>query len=98
MIDGTPVHAVEMKGVSKSFGGVKALIDVDLQVEKGEIHALLGGNGAGKSTILKVLNGVHVPDSGTILVDGKPLSEISPEASRRAGIAMIFQEMSLIPT
>ncbi|CDX35843.1 fused methyl-galactoside transporter subunits of ABC superfamily: ATP-binding components [Mesorhizobium plurifarium] len=98
MIDGTPVHAVEMKGVSKSFGGVKALVDVDLQVEKGEIHALLGGNGAGKSTILKVLNGVHAPDSGTILVDGKPLSEISPEASRRAGIAMIFQEMSLIPT
>ncbi|WP_224646840.1 MULTISPECIES: sugar ABC transporter ATP-binding protein [unclassified Mesorhizobium] len=93
-----PVHAVEMKGVTKSFGGVKALVDVDLRVEKGEIHALLGGNGAGKSTILKVLNGVHVPDTGTILVDGKPLAEISPEASRRAGIAMIFQEMSLIPT
>ncbi|MBZ9985939.1 sugar ABC transporter ATP-binding protein [Mesorhizobium sp. BH1-1-5] len=98
MTAATPVHAVEMKGVSKSFGGVKALIDVDLQVEKGEIHALLGGNGAGKSTILKVLNGVHVPDAGTVLVDGKPLTEISPEASRRAGIAMIFQEMSLIPT
>ncbi|MEZ2330137.1 sugar ABC transporter ATP-binding protein [Mesorhizobium sp. RCC_202] len=98
MTEATPVHAAEMKGVSKSFGGVKALVDVDLQIEKGEIHALLGGNGAGKSTILKVLNGVHVPDSGTILVDGKPIGEISPEASRRAGIAMIFQEMSLIPT
>jgi len=91
-------HAVEMRGVSKHFGGVKALIDVDFQVEKCEIHALLGGNGAGKSTILKVLNGVHVPDSGTILVDGQPLAEVSPEAARRAGIAMIFQEMSLIPT
>lgn len=94
----TAAHAVEMRGVSKHFGGVKALIDVDFQVEKGEIHALLGGNGAGKSTILKVLNGVHVPDSGTIVVDGQPLTEVSPEASRRAGIAMIFQEMSLIPT
>jgi len=92
------VHAVAMKGVSKSFGGVKALIDVDLEVEKGEIHALLGGNGAGKSTILKVLNGVHILDAGTIAVDGAPLTEISPEASRRAGIAMIYQEMSLIPT
>ena len=91
-------HAVEMRGVSKHFGGVKALIDVDFQVEKGEIHALLGGNGAGKSTILKVLNGVHVPDSGTIVIDGQPLTEVSPEAARRAGIAMIFQEMSLIPT
>jgi ribose transport system ATP-binding protein len=98
MTAATPVHAVEMRGVSKHFGGVKALIDVDFQVEKGEIHALLGGNGAGKSTILKVLNGVHVPDSGTILVDGQPLAEVSPEAARRAGIAMIFQEMSLIPT
>lgn len=94
----TPVHAVEMRGVTKSFGGVKALIDVDFVVEKGEIHALLGGNGAGKSTILKVLNGVHVPDSGTIAIDGQPMTEISPEAARRAGIAMIFQEMSLIPT
>jgi ribose transport system ATP-binding protein len=87
-----------MQGVSKTFGGIKALIDVDLDVERGEIHALLGGNGAGKSTILKILNGVHVPDSGRITVDGVALTEISPEASRRAGIAMIYQEMSLIPT
>jgi ribose transport system ATP-binding protein len=94
----TPVHAVAMRGVSKSFGGVKALVDVDLEVDKGEIHALLGGNGAGKSTILKILNGVHVPDAGAIEVDGAPLTEHTPEAARRAGIAMIFQEMSLIPT
>jgi ribose transport system ATP-binding protein len=93
-----PVHVVAMRGVSKSFGGVQALVDVDLEVEKGEIHALLGGNGAGKSTILKVLNGVHVPDAGAIEVDGVPLTEHTPEAARRAGIAMIFQEMSLIPT
>ena len=93
-----PAPAVAMKGVSKSFGGIRALVDVDFEVANGEIHALLGGNGAGKSTILKILNGVHVPDSGTIAVDGIVLAEISPEASRRAGIAMIYQEMSLIPT
>ncbi|MCT9000595.1 sugar ABC transporter ATP-binding protein [Chelativorans intermedius] len=94
----TTAHAVAMRGVSKSFGGVKALVDVDFAVDKGEVHALLGGNGAGKSTILKILNGVHVPDAGTIEVDGVPLAEHTPEAARRAGIAMIFQEMSLIPT
>ncbi|MGH8832230.1 MAG: ATP-binding cassette domain-containing protein [Polaromonas sp.] len=90
--------AVRMAGVTKAFGGVSALAGVDLNVRRGEVHALLGGNGAGKSTILKILNGVHVPDAGTIEVGGVPLTEHSPEASRRAGIAMIFQEMSLVPT
>jgi ribose transport system ATP-binding protein len=93
-----PAPAVAMRGISKSFGGVQALIDVDFDVGKGEIHALLGGNGAGKSTMLKILNGVHVPDAGTIEVDGVRLAEHTPEAARRAGIAMIFQEMSLVPT
>ncbi|TCD13516.1 sugar ABC transporter ATP-binding protein [Oricola cellulosilytica] len=92
------IHAVDMRGISKHFGGVKALIDVDFQVGAGEIHALLGGNGAGKSTILKVLNGVHVPNAGSIEICGKTITEMSPEASRKAGVAMIFQEMSLIPT
>ena len=87
-----------MTGISKSFGGVRALDDVDFEVLPGEVHALLGGNGAGKSTILKVLNGVHTPDAGTIEVAGKPLTSHTPEASRAAGIAMNFQEMSLIPT
>ena len=90
--------AVVMKGISKAFGGVKALDNVDFAVLPGEIHALLGGNGAGKSTILKVLNGVHCPDAGTIAVGGVALTTHTPEASRAAGIAMNFQEMSLIPT
>ena len=91
-------YAVRMTGVSKQFGGVRALDDVSFDVEKGEIHALLGENGAGKSTILKILNGVHTPTTGSIEVVGVPLTEHSPDASRRAGIGMIFQEMSLIST
>lgn len=90
--------AVRMVGISKSFGGIRALDQVDFEVSRGEIHALLGGNGAGKSTILKVLNGVHRPDAGQIFVAGQPLTAHTPEASKAAGIAMNFQEMSLIPT
>jgi ribose transport system ATP-binding protein len=90
--------AVRMTGISKTFGGVRALDDVSFEVMPGEVHALLGGNGAGKSTILKVLNGVHRPDKGTIEVGGMTLSTHSPEASRAAGIAMNYQEMSLVPT
>jgi ribose transport system ATP-binding protein len=94
----TPAPAVRMTGISKSFGGVRALDSVDFEVLAGEVHALLGGNGAGKSTILKVLNGVHVPDTGEILVNGKPLASHTPEGARAAGIAMNFQELSLVPT
>ena len=90
--------AVRMTGISKSFGGIRALDSVDFEVFAGEVHALLGGNGAGKSTILKVLNGVHVPEEGKIVVGGNRLAAHSPEAARAAGIAMNFQEMSLIPT
>ena len=91
-------NAVRMTGISKSFGGIRALDSVDFEVRAGEVHALLGGNGAGKSTILKVLNGVHVPDQGEIEVGGQRLAAHTPEAARAAGIAMNFQEMSLIPT
>ena len=91
-------NAVVMTGIAKSFGGVAALEHVDFSVRKGEIHALLGGNGAGKSTILKMLSGVHKPDKGEIYIGGVKLEEHTPEAARRLGIAMIFQEMSLIPS
>lgn len=90
--------AVKMSGIGKAFGTVKVLDDVSLDVRPGEIHALLGGNGAGKSTILKILRGVHKPDAGTLEVLGSRLTEHTPEESKRAGIAMIFQEMSLVPT
>src|ERR1700758_5594019 len=90
--------AVRLTGVSKNFGGVRALDSVDFEVLHGEIHALLGENGAGKSTILKILNGVHAPTAGTIEIDGAPLAEHTPEAAKRAGVGMIFQEMSLVST
>jgi ribose transport system ATP-binding protein len=93
-----PTVAVRMLGVSKSFDGVQALRDVHLEVQHGEIHALLGGNGAGKSTVLKILRGIHAPTAGTIEVDGKILTALTPEDAKAAGIAMIFQEMSLVPT
>ena len=98
MLADLSADAVRMVGVSKSFGAVRALEGVDLRVATGEIHALLGENGAGKSTILKILNGVYSPDAGVVSVAGKRLMEHNPEASRRAGISMIFQEMSLVPT
>jgi len=90
--------AVAMRGICKSFGGIHALDNVDLTIAAGEIHALLGENGAGKSTILKILRGVVAPDTGSIEVNGVPIASVSAEAARQAGVAMIFQEMSLIPT
>ena len=94
----THEFAVKMTAIGKAFGPTKVLDDVNFEVRPGEIHALLGGNGAGKSTILKVLRGVHRPDAGTVEVLGKTLTEHTPEESTLAGIAMIFQEMSLVPT
>lgn len=98
MPNAAPQFAVRMTGVSRNFGGVQALDNVNLEVQTGEIHALLGGNGAGKSTILKILRGVHAPTSGAVEVNGRVLSDHTPEESKRAGVAMIFQEMSLVPT
>lgn len=80
------------------FGGVHALREVSLSVCNGEIHALLGENGAGKSTILKILRGVQAPDSGSITIAGEVFERLSPQLARQKGIGMIFQEMSLVPT
>jgi len=88
---------VRMRAVGKSFGGVQALNGVDLDLLAGEVHGVMGENGAGKSTLMKILLGVHQPDSGTIEVGGEPVTMHSPEDAQALGIAMIFQEFSLIP-
>jgi ribose transport system ATP-binding protein len=89
---------VRMTGIAKAFSGVAVLDDVSFEVEAGETHALLGGNGAGKSTLMKILEGVYTLDRGTIEIDGEPVELRSPQAARRHGVAMIFQEFSLVPT
>lgn len=90
---------LSMKGINKTFPGVKALDDVTFTLRKGEIHALMGENGAGKSTLIKVLTGVYPFDSGTILFQGdsKPLHIKSPEEAQRRGISTVFQEVNLCP-
>lgn len=96
----TPEQAepvLRLDGISKSFPGVRALHDVSFDIRAGEVHALLGENGAGKSTLIKIMSGVHAPDSGTLLVDGRPVSLSSPDDARRHGIATIYQELLLFP-
>ena len=88
---------LEAKGISKAFPGVKALDGVQLSVRRGCLHALLGENGAGKSTLMNILAGVFPPDTGQLLLEGQPVSFRNPRAARDAGIAMIFQELNLIP-
>lgn len=86
-----------MRGIVKRFGATLALDGVDLTVAPGEVLALVGENGAGKSTLMKVLSGAHAPDAGTLELDGGPFRPATPLAARRAGIAMIYQELSLAP-
>jgi ribose transport system ATP-binding protein len=88
---------LEMRGISKAFPGVRALEHVSLTVRAGEVHFLLGQNGAGKSTLIRILCGAHRPDEGEILVDGAPVRLRAPSDARRLGIAVIFQEFSLVP-
>ena len=86
-----------MEGVSKSYGGVRALDKADLEIFPGRIHAILGENGAGKSTLIKIIAGVVAPDEGRMFLDGQEISFMSPAAANQAGIVCIFQELSLIP-
>ena len=95
MADHVPLF--QMEGISKRYGGVRALEKADLVVEAGRVHAILGENGAGKSTLIKAMSGVVAPDEGRMLLDGKPVVFADPAAANAAGIVCIFQELSLIP-
>ncbi|MFK7844610.1 MAG: ATP-binding cassette domain-containing protein [Rhodothermales bacterium] len=86
---------LSLKGVSKNFGAVSALTDIDLDVHAGEVVALVGDNGAGKSTLVKTLAGVHQPSSGTISYQGKPVIIDNPSAALDLGIATVFQDLAL---
>jgi inositol transport system ATP-binding protein len=85
---------LELKGICKSFPGVKALDNVNICLRKGTVHAIMGENGAGKSTLMKVINGLYKRDSGIILLDGKEVEFSGPMESQAAGIAMIYQELN----
>jgi ribose transport system ATP-binding protein len=89
---------LEMKGINKSFGNVSVLKDVDFTLQEGEVHALVGGNGAGKSTLMKIMTGVYSLDSGEIYINGERKNIQNTKDAKENGIAMIFQELSLVPT
>ncbi|SDP31188.1 ribose transport system ATP-binding protein [Actinopolyspora xinjiangensis] len=87
---------LRMRGIVKTFPGVRALDGVDLEVRTGEVHCLLGQNGAGKSTLIKVLSGAQRPDEGTLVWEGETVSPRAPAAAMRLGIATIYQELDLV--
>ena len=93
------VHpAVEMKGITKTFGELRANDSVDLIVKKGEIHAVVGENGAGKSTLMNILYGMYHPDEGTIKINGNVAAVPSPQEAIKLGIGMVHQHFMLINT
>jgi ribose transport system ATP-binding protein len=89
---------LQARGIRKQFGGVEVLKGVDLDLRAGEVHALMGENGAGKSTIIKIITGVYTRDDGKIYIDGKPVKIDSRKDARGCGISVIYQELSLIRT
>lgn len=91
----TTRHVLSLRGVSKSFGAVAALTDLELDVATGEVVAIVGDNGAGKSTLVKVLSGVHRADSGTITFEGEEVTIASPAAAHALGIATVYQDLAL---
>lgn len=90
-------YVLELKGITKAFPGVKALDRVHFQLKKGEIHALMGENGAGKSTFIKIITGVHLPDEGEIILNGVRTQINSPKDAQRLGIAAIYQHVTCFP-
>ncbi len=92
-----PDPVLSLKAVSKSFGATKALVDMSITLMPGEVHAIVGENGAGKSTMIKIMTGVYQPSAGTLEVDGRPLVLTGTGAARSAGIAAIYQEPMVFP-
>lgn len=88
---------LELRGICKSFPGVRALNNVNIALRKGTVHAVVGENGAGKSTLMKIINGLYKKDAGHIYLDGKEVSFSGPRESAEAGIAMIYQELNFFP-
>ena len=92
----TATEAVlSLRGISKRFGAVQALKDIDLDVRAGEVMALVGDNGAGKSTLVKAMAGVYTPDEGSMTFDGSPVQVSTPAEAQRLGIATVFQDLAL---
>jgi D-xylose transport system ATP-binding protein len=89
----TPV--LQLRGISKSFGSVQALTDVDLEVRRGEVLALVGDNGAGKSTLIKTVAGIHGADAGEIYFEGQPVHITGPKDAARLGIEVVYQDLAL---
>jgi ABC-type sugar transport system ATPase subunit len=87
---------VECRGLSKAFGAVQALHEVDLDLRRGEVLAIVGDNGAGKSTLMKILSGVHQPDRGTVKIGGEQIRIADPHHARDLGIATVFQNLALV--
>ncbi len=90
----TPLR-LELRGVSKSFGGVRVLEDIDFRLGPSEVVGLLGDNGAGKSTLIKIITGVHQPDRGEILFSGQPVQDLTVEKARGLGVETVYQERAL---
>ena len=89
-------YAIEMRGITKTFGSVVANNDINLTLRQGEILSLLGENGSGKTTLMNMLSGIYAPDAGQILVDGKPVTIASPEDAKKLGIGMVHQHFKLV--
>jgi simple sugar transport system ATP-binding protein len=94
----TQINALELTGISKHYGYVKALESVDFHIRPGEVVSLLGDNGAGKSTLLKVMSGAHPASAGTIAVGGRPLPGYTPKVAAAQGVQMVYQDLALVET